>query len=141
MENEIWFDKEYSVHKFERGSCMKCSFYNTGSCIDVVCDSTNRYDSKDVFFVKVDDERKPQPDAQTSQNWEGFAAQGQRDIEYYRGVLDQIGDLLGIAAYTSDDGSIQDSVLCVKLPELVAKLVYENVTLKSRINSLEVLGQ
>ena len=40
-------------------------------------------------------------------------------VDYYRGLVVQIGEQLGIAAKTSDDGSIQQDVLCAKVPELV----------------------
>jgi hypothetical protein len=33
----------------------------------------------------------------------------------------KIGAMLGPDAYISDDGSVQDSVLCAKVPELVAR--------------------
>ncbi len=46
-----------------------------------------------------------------------------RNKEYYRNLLIQIGEIIGKEAYISDDGSIQDSVLCAKLPELVQDLV------------------
>lgn len=48
-----------------------------------------------------------------------------RNEDYYRGLVRQIGGMLGTEAFTSDDGSVQQSVLCAKVPELVAKLVAE----------------
>lgn len=39
---------------------------------------------------------------------------------YYRGLVVNIGEMLGPDAYISDDGSIQDEVLCAKVPELIA---------------------
>jgi hypothetical protein len=51
--------------------------------------------------------------------WINAAAMHHRNEEYYRGLLDQIGAALGTEAYTSDDGSMQDSVLRSKVPELV----------------------
>lgn len=56
-------------------------------------------------------------------NWYDTAAQHFRNEEYYRGLVVKIGEMLGDEAYVSDDGSKQDSVLCAKVPELVAKLV------------------
>lgn len=50
--------------------------------------------------------------------WIDSAAMFHRNAEYYRDLLDEIGAMLGPDAYTSDDGSIQDSVLRAKLPEL-----------------------
>jgi hypothetical protein len=58
---------------------------------------------------------------------------------YYRGICHRIGALLGIDAYTSDDGSIQCDPLSTKLPELVAKLIYQKTVLESKVNQLEVM--
>lgn len=51
--------------------------------------------------------------------WVSSAMQFSRNEDYYRDLLDQIGDAIGPDAYTSDDGSVQDSVVRAKLPELV----------------------
>lgn len=51
--------------------------------------------------------------------WVTSAMQFSRNEEYYRGLLDQIGEAIGPDAYTADDGSVSDSVLRAKLPELV----------------------
>jgi hypothetical protein len=50
--------------------------------------------------------------------WINVAAMHHRNEEYYRGLIDQIGEALGPQAYISDDGSVQDSVLRAKVPEL-----------------------
>jgi len=54
-------------------------------------------------------------------NWRNTAEQENRNSAYYRGLLQQIGDIFGLESRTSDDGSLQDSVLCAKVPELVWK--------------------
>jgi hypothetical protein len=51
--------------------------------------------------------------------WINAAAMHHRNEEYYRGLIDRIGVALGPDAYTSDDGSVQDSVRRSKVPELV----------------------
>lgn len=56
-------------------------------------------------------------------NWCDTAAQHLRNEEYYRGLVIKIGKMLGPEAYTSDDGSVQQDVLCAKVPDLVARLV------------------
>ena len=58
-----------------------------------------------------------------TQNWMDTAAQNQRNADYYRGLVIEIGELLGPEAYISDDGSAQQDVLCAKVPELVRKAV------------------
>lgn len=52
--------------------------------------------------------------------WYDTAAQMSRNADYYRGLVVKIGKMFGKEAYISDDGSIQDDVLCAKVPELVA---------------------
>lgn len=55
--------------------------------------------------------------------WCESAAAHLRNEEYYRGLVTKIGEMLGPEAYISDDGSVQQDVLCAKVPDLVAKLV------------------
>ena len=56
-------------------------------------------------------------------NWIDTAAQAYRDIDYYRGLLDQCGEAIGVEAYTADDGMVHLEPLRAKIPELVRKLV------------------
>jgi hypothetical protein len=58
-----------------------------------------------------------------AQNWMDTAAQNQRNTDYYRDLLVEIGQMFGPEAYVSDDGSVQHDVLCAKVPELVRKLL------------------
>lgn len=58
--------------------------------------------------------------------WEQSAAEFCSGMEFYRGIVHQVGEMFGVAARTSDDGSIQDSVLALKVPELVAAVLAEN---------------
>ena len=53
-------------------------------------------------------------------NWYDTAAQMSRNADYYRGLVEKIGKMLGKEAYISDDGSVQEDILCAKVPELVA---------------------
>ncbi len=52
--------------------------------------------------------------------WCSAAAQHLRNEEFYRGIVCQIGDMFGVAARTSDDGSVHDGVLALRVPELVS---------------------
>lgn len=54
--------------------------------------------------------------------WEETARQYARNMEFYRGIVELIGEQFGDAAKTSDDGSLQQSVLALKVPELVSAL-------------------
>jgi hypothetical protein len=53
-------------------------------------------------------------------NWCETAQQHCRNEDYYRNLVIKIGETLGPEAYVSDDGSVQQDVLCAKVPELVA---------------------
>lgn len=54
--------------------------------------------------------------------WKDTAEQMNRNAEFYHGIVRQIGEPFGIAARTSDDGSVQDDVLALRVPELVEAL-------------------
>lgn len=54
--------------------------------------------------------------------WMQTAAQNQQNTDYYRDLLDECAKHLGQEVFISDDGSVQDSPLRAKIPELVAKL-------------------
>jgi hypothetical protein len=55
-------------------------------------------------------------------NWIETAQQHLRNEQYYRGLVDQCGKAIGKDAYTCDDGTTQQDVLCAKVPDLVRKL-------------------
>lgn len=55
-------------------------------------------------------------------DWIDSAAQFSRNEEFYRGLIQKIGEGFGIAAKTCDDGGISEDVLVTKVPELVDKL-------------------
>ncbi len=64
-------------------------------------------------------ERDLEAQINITSNWESTAAQHLRNEEYYRSLVVQIGEMFGIMSKISDDGSVQDSVLALKVPELV----------------------
>lgn len=51
--------------------------------------------------------------------WAETARQHCNNEFFYRDLVREIGELFGVAAKTSDDGSIQQDVLALKVPELV----------------------
>ena len=55
--------------------------------------------------------------------WYETAARHYRNEEYYRGLVQEIGAMLGPQAYTADGGGVHDTVLCAKVPELVRRLI------------------
>lgn len=56
------------------------------------------------------------------EGWKETAAQHLRNEDYYRGLVQEIGKHFGADSYTSDDGSIQQDILCAKVPDLVARM-------------------
>ena len=52
--------------------------------------------------------------------WMTTAAQAQRNCDFYRGLLDECAKHIGAPAYTADDGTVMDSPVRLKIPELVA---------------------
>ena len=55
-------------------------------------------------------------------NWEETAREFAASTDFYRDLLRRTGELFGIEAKTSDDGSVQEDVLALKVPELVERL-------------------
>lgn len=55
--------------------------------------------------------------------WVESAAQFSRNEDYYRGLVERIGQAIGTQAHIADDGSRSQDVLCAKVPELVAALI------------------
>jgi hypothetical protein len=55
--------------------------------------------------------------------WHETAAQQARDAEFYRDLIDRCARALGQEAFTADDGSVNDSPIRLKVPELVENLV------------------
>ncbi len=59
---------------------------------------------------------------QEREGWQETARQEIRNRDYFRGLVQQIGGMFGVAARTEDDGSVAEDVLCAKVPELVKAL-------------------
>lgn len=57
--------------------------------------------------------------------WMETAAQAYRNEDFYRGIVVQIGEMFGDAAKTSNDGSIQQDVLALKVAPLVKRFLSE----------------
>lgn len=57
------------------------------------------------------------------------------NTQFYRDIVGEIGDLFGDAAYTADDGSIQDTVLALNVYPLVRHAVELNDAIDSPIDS------
>ena len=73
----------------------------------------------------LDDLKELKAENARLRGWEDAVAQFARNADYYRGLLDEIAPLFGHAVYVSDDGSIQDSPLRAKMPELANDMALE----------------
>ncbi len=66
-------------------------------------------------------------------SWEETAEQHCRNKFFYRDLLDQVAKHLGPEVFVSDDGSIQDEPLRLKIPKLVEKLKAEKLAEDERV--------
>ncbi len=57
--------------------------------------------------------------------WMSLAEQRARNSDFYQNIVIEIGAMFGNAAKTSDDGAIQETVLALKVPELVGQALNE----------------
>jgi hypothetical protein len=69
-----------------------------------------------------------------SARWEETAQQYGRNSDYYFGLLKRIAYPFGDEACTADDGSLMDSPIMLKVPELVNRMRAENTALYEFIN-------
>ena len=63
--------------------------------------------------------------------WLEIAHQYARNEEFYRGLIDQCAEYIGEEAYTADDGTIHESPVRLKVPELVKQLVDDSAFFKN----------
>lgn len=71
-----------------------------------------------------------------SDNWEEAARRHCSNEFFYRELLDECAAHLGPDVYVSDDGSVQDEPLRLKIPELVKQLVERITDLEAQRDAL-----
>lgn len=69
--------------------------------------------------------------------WEETARQESRNTAFYRELLAQIASRLGHAAYVADDGSVMESPLYLRLPELVDRRLTAAQASEAYVKQLE----
>jgi hypothetical protein len=83
--------------------------------------------------LETENERR----ANEARNWQSTAEQHCRNEQYYRGMLAQIGETLGQAVKTCDDGTTVPDVLVAKVVEVtlarISGLEAENARLRAAI--------
>lgn len=62
--------------------------------------------------------------------WMEIARQHCVNEQFYQCIVSNVGDRFGVVARTSDDGSVQEDVLALKVPELVADALAERDALR-----------
>jgi hypothetical protein len=61
-------------------------------------------------------------------NWEEEAKTFAKNADFYKGLLEQVAKHLGPEVFVSDDGSVQEDPLMLKIPELVGALKLMTIT-------------
>jgi hypothetical protein len=125
--------------------CVKCMFFYSSSldCDKRNCMSHERADGKEVYYTPIIKESMaPTIDSnsdktQPPNSWKEMAVQYAEGADFYKSILDKTGSILGIEVYRSDDGKLKEDVLRIKIPELVAKLLYEKTLLECKVLQLE----
>jgi len=69
--------------------------------------------------------------------WVESAKQYSNGLEFYRDLLCRVGNMFGVEARTSDDGSVQQDVLALKVPDLVYRAITERDFDRAHIESLQ----
>ena len=59
--------------------------------------------------------------------WYDSAAMFHNNERYYRRLLEEIAGIVGVEAFTANDGTVYDNALCIKLPEIIRRLLSKPV--------------
>ncbi len=99
-----------------------------GEFVQIVNTALKQREENMAISDKLEEERdrwKEQADllGRECENWKATAAQHLRNEQYYRGLIEEIGRMIGPDAFTDDTGSMHESVLCAKVPECVKSLL------------------
>lgn len=88
------------------------------------CDENTQHKTMDVELAEAV--------AKRIEMWMASAAQYARNADFYRDLLVSVAKHLGSDAYTSDDGTIQDEPLALKIPELVEAIIHNSKAAEQR---------
>ena len=106
---EIWHNEIHPRTPVEVAAQVWCH----ENCASIEMDIEHIIRLAGVFAAEIDREQ------QKATRWLETAHQHHRNEEYYRGLVVQIGEMLGDAAFIADDGVKHLDVLCAKVPDLV----------------------
>lgn len=74
----------------------------------------------------------------SAQGWMEIASEYAHNMEYYRGLVDRIGVLLGDEAYICEDGSRSEDILRAKVPELVERRLTPSTGPRAELTDEEI---
>lgn len=93
-----------------------------------------------IKLLKEGELFNPEPHPDSGQGkWREMARMYVNTSDFYQGIITGIGEILGVEARTSDDGSVQDSVLALKVPEIVKRLKDASDTVAEKDKEIEQL--
>jgi len=128
---EIW-ELALSALEPKPNRCTVCNSENDSCCvaIDGNCQLKALAALNGPLAVDLEAQREA---------WEQTANQAERNKEYYRGLVVEIGKTLGKDACTCDDGSMSPDVLCAKVPELVKALLERCERMEKALHVVDIV--
>jgi len=113
--NEVNYIEDWEMFKNWRNKMSDYDFLEEATVVAAQCwcDEESGYPVMDVKLGEVF--------AKHLSFWMQTAAQNQRNADYYRGLLERCGAIIGDRAYLCDDGSKSQDVLCAKIPEIISE--------------------
>jgi|GEM_PF-6964689 len=110
----------YSVEGRTIGISLEA--YQKESCLAIegrIMSEEKDYDWMDEALVAAEQCCDEAAVAKCIALWMQTAAQNQRNTEYYRNIVYNIGELFGDEAKTADDGTVMEDVLAARVYDLV----------------------
>lgn len=79
--------------------------------------------SKAIEILEKGEPFHPEPHPKSAQGaWKETARHYASGQEFYQNIVTKVGEIIGEEAYTADDGTVGDSVLALKVPEIIQRV-------------------
>jgi len=75
-----------------------------------------------------------------TQAWQDTASTQMHNAEFYHAIVEQVGALFGLVARLSDDNSVQQGTLALKVPMLVEDAIIRRLRMEQRANELRAIA-
>ena len=105
--------------------------FNFNSVVDCL---KSKYDAEQELSAHYK-AKAEQAEAQCAA-WEQSAKEFANGMDYYRGIVIAVGEMIGEQSYICDDGTRSDSVLCAKIVELVAAVLAQNKRMREALEEI-----